>query len=83
MPVRYPDPADLEPIERVSRDELLALQLERLRWSLQHAYERYAGKVEPLRYHLRAEQDVRFPFSKSVEDRVVRALAARRVEIHA
>ncbi|AOK45893.1 phenylacetate--CoA ligase [Burkholderia sp. MSMB617WGS] len=29
----------LEPIERASRDELLALQLERLKWSLAHAYE--------------------------------------------
>jgi len=30
---------DLEPIERASRDELATLQLERLRWSLRHAYE--------------------------------------------
>src|SRR5499427_4872865 len=29
---------DLEPIERASADELHALQLERLRWSLRHAY---------------------------------------------
>jgi phenylacetate-CoA ligase len=29
----------LEPIETVSEDELRALQLERLRWSLRHAYE--------------------------------------------
>ena len=29
----------LEPIERASRDEISALQLERLRWSLRHAYE--------------------------------------------
>jgi phenylacetate-CoA ligase len=29
----------LEPIETVSADELRALQLERLRWSLRHAYE--------------------------------------------
>jgi phenylacetate-CoA ligase len=34
-----PDPAELEPIEVASRDELAALQLERLRWSLRHAYE--------------------------------------------
>ena len=38
MPARRPDPADLEPIECASRDELQALQLERLRWSLSHAY---------------------------------------------
>src|SRR6195256_2423819 len=29
---------DLEPIERASADELQALQLERLRWTLRHAY---------------------------------------------
>jgi phenylacetate-CoA ligase len=29
----------LEPIETASRDELAALQLERLKWSLKHAYE--------------------------------------------
>ena len=30
---------DLEPIERAGEDELRALQLERLKWSLRHAYE--------------------------------------------
>src|SRR5262249_1020484 len=30
---------DLEPIERASRDELESLQLERLKWSLRHAYD--------------------------------------------
>jgi phenylacetate-CoA ligase len=39
MPVKRPEPNDLEPIERASRDEVQALQLERLRWSLQHAYD--------------------------------------------
>src|SRR5919201_1177627 len=34
-----PKPGELEPIERASRDELESLQLERLRWSLRHAYE--------------------------------------------
>ncbi len=34
-----PDPADLEPIETASVDELRALQLERLRWTLRRAYE--------------------------------------------
>ena len=42
MPVRQPVPSDLEPIERASRDELQALQLQRLRWSLQHAYDHVA-----------------------------------------
>src|SRR5690625_3828407 len=32
-------PAELEPIETASRDEIEALQLERMRWSLQHAYD--------------------------------------------
>ncbi len=32
-------PSDLEPIETASRDEISALQLERLRWTLRHAYE--------------------------------------------
>ena len=39
MPVKHPAPADLEPIERASRDELQALQLQRLQWTLQHAYD--------------------------------------------
>lgn len=39
MVQRNPSPGELEPIERASRDELQALQLERLKWSLHHAYE--------------------------------------------
>ncbi|MEW6371044.1 MAG: phenylacetate--CoA ligase PaaK [Pseudomonadota bacterium] len=39
MVQRIPSPGELEPIERASRDELQALQLERLQWSLKHAYE--------------------------------------------
>ncbi len=38
MPVLQPRPEELEPIERASRDELSALQLERLRRTLAHAY---------------------------------------------
>jgi phenylacetate-CoA ligase len=34
-----PDPALLDPAERMGVDELRALQLERLQWSLRHAYE--------------------------------------------
>jgi phenylacetate-CoA ligase len=34
-----PRAADLDPIERASRDEIAALQLTRLQWSLQHAYD--------------------------------------------
>ena len=39
MPVKRPQPGELEPIELASRDEIAALQLERLKWSLKHAYE--------------------------------------------
>ena len=42
MPVKRPAQGDLEPIETASRDELQALQLQRLQWSLQHAYEHVA-----------------------------------------
>ncbi|RLV50753.1 phenylacetate--CoA ligase [Nocardioides mangrovicus] len=34
-----PRPGDLEPIETASLDELRALQTERLRWSVRHAYD--------------------------------------------
>jgi len=34
-----PDPAVLDPIETASRDEIEALQLRRLTWSLSHAYD--------------------------------------------
>ncbi|MFK3740264.1 phenylacetate--CoA ligase PaaK [Massilia sp. TN1-12] len=39
MVQRIPQADGLEPIERASRDELQALQLERLQWSLRHAYD--------------------------------------------
>jgi phenylacetate-CoA ligase len=34
-----PAPGDLEPIETASRDEIATLQLQRLRWTLRHAYD--------------------------------------------
>ena len=37
-----PKQATLEPIERASRDELAALQLARLKWSLRHAFDNVA-----------------------------------------
>jgi phenylacetate-CoA ligase len=40
MPVKFPAPNDLEPIERASKDELQALQLARLKQTLQHAYDK-------------------------------------------
>jgi phenylacetate-CoA ligase len=39
MPVKQPAPGDLEPIESASRDELASLQLQRLKKTLQHAYD--------------------------------------------
>lgn len=39
MPVKQPAPGELDPIETASRDEIQSLQLQRLRWSLKHAYD--------------------------------------------
>jgi len=39
MPAKVPRPDELDPIEIASRDELAALQLARLQWSLAHAYD--------------------------------------------
>ena len=60
----------LEPIEKASVDELRALQLERLKWSLLHAYERvphYRAKFDAAGAHprdLKSLADLsRFPFT--------------------
>ncbi|MBP6252081.1 MAG: AMP-binding protein, partial [Rubrivivax sp.] len=42
MPVKHPAPGDLEPIETASRDELQALQLQRLKQTLALAYQNVA-----------------------------------------
>jgi phenylacetate-CoA ligase len=42
MVQRIPQPGDLEAIERASRDELQAVQLERMKQTLRHAYENVA-----------------------------------------
>jgi phenylacetate-CoA ligase len=42
LPDLNPRPGDLEPIESASRDEIAGLQLERLKWTLRHAYEKVA-----------------------------------------
>ena len=39
MPVKQPQPGDLEAIEKASRDEIAALQLKRMQDTLQRAYE--------------------------------------------
>jgi phenylacetate-CoA ligase len=70
MPARAPLPGDLEPIETASRDELAALQLSRLQWSLAHAYENvphYRAAFDRAGVHprdLRQFDDLaRFPFT--------------------
>src|ERR1019366_1071632 len=64
----------LEPVEVASRDELLALQLERLKWSLQHAYDNIAhyrtkfdkAGVHP--GHLKSLADLaKFPFTTKAD----------------
>ncbi len=70
MPVRPVAAVDLDPIERASRDELQALQLQRLRWSLRHAYDNVAplrqkfdaADVHPDDLHSLADL-ARFPFT--------------------
>ncbi len=42
MTALRPLPGELEPIERASVDELRALQLERMQWSVRHAYDNVA-----------------------------------------
>lgn len=70
MTARAPTPADLEPIEKASIDELRALQLERLRWSVRHAYDNvphYRKKFEAKGVHpddLHTLADLaKFPFT--------------------
>ncbi|MDD3353688.1 phenylacetate--CoA ligase PaaK [Zoogloea sp.] len=45
MTAKHPQPGELDPIETASRDEISALQLERLKWSVRHTYD----NVEPYR----------------------------------
>lgn len=42
MTARLPQPGELDPIETASRDEIAALQLQRLKWSLRHCYDHVA-----------------------------------------
>jgi phenylacetate-CoA ligase len=66
--------AGLDPIESASPEELRALQLERLRWSLAHAYAgnpRYRSKFEAAQVHpaeLRSLEDLaRFPLTHKAD----------------
>jgi phenylacetate-CoA ligase len=65
-----PRKEDLDPIEIASRDEIASLQLERLKWSLKHAYENspfYKQKFDETGVHpddLKQLSDLRkFPFT--------------------
>ncbi len=69
-----PDPSTLEPVETASRDEVQALQLSRMQWSLQHAYDHVphhraafdAAGVHPR--DLRELADLaRFPFTTKAD----------------
>ena len=70
MTARKPEPHELDPIETASRDELQALQLERLQWSLAHAYHNvphYRQSFDAAGVHpseLKSLSDLaRFPFT--------------------
>jgi phenylacetate-CoA ligase len=67
---KAPGPADLDPIERASRDELRSLQLQRLKWSLRHAYDNVAHYRNQFDRHgvhpddLKSLEDLaRFPYT--------------------
>jgi phenylacetate-CoA ligase len=64
----------LEPVEVASRDQLLTLQLERLKWSLQHAYDNiahYRTKFDKAGVHpgdLKSLADLaKFPFTTKAD----------------
>jgi phenylacetate-CoA ligase len=74
MQDRTPHPDDLDPIERASVDEIRALQLDRLRWSLWHAYDnvpQYRKMFDERQVHpddLRELSDLAtFPFTGKAE----------------
>ena len=65
-----PKPEDLDPIETAGRDEIAALQLERMKWSLRHAYDNvphYRRSFEAAGAHpddLKSLDDLaKFPFT--------------------
>jgi phenylacetate-CoA ligase len=74
MTVKKPLPGDLEPIETASRDEISALQLERLKWSVRHTYDNvapYRAKCEAKGVHpddLKTLSDLsKFPFMTKLD----------------
>ena len=74
MPVKKPMPGDLEHIETASRDEIAALQLERMKWTLKHAYDNvphYKKKFDDHGVHpddLKTLADLaKFPFTTKID----------------
>jgi len=74
MTCRQPQPGDLEPIELASRDEISALQLQRLQWTLTHSYNNVASfkkKCDSKGVHptdLKTLADLaKFPFSTKTD----------------
>ncbi len=71
MRLTPPSKEELDPIEIASRDEISALQVDRLKWSLNHAYENVplfkerfdAAGVQPGDFHS-LEDLAKFPFCK-------------------
>lgn len=66
-----PKPSDLDPIEIASVDEIRSLQLDRLKWSLRHAYENvpmYKARFDAAGVHPDDLKDLsdlaRFPFTE-------------------
>ncbi len=74
MTVRHPQPGELDPIELASRDEIAALQLQRLQWTVRHAYENvphYRKKFDAKGVHpddLKTLADIaKFPFTTKAD----------------
>jgi phenylacetate-CoA ligase len=74
MTVKKPVPGDLDPIETASRDEISALQLDRLKWSVRHTYDNvapYRAKCEAKGVHpddLKCLADLaHFPFMTKLD----------------
>lgn len=74
MTARQPLPGELDPIETASRDEISALQLQRLKWTLKHAYENvphYKKTFDDKGVHpddLKTLADLaKFPFSTKID----------------
>jgi len=74
MDQKRPHTTDCEPIEKASLEELRALQLQRMQWSLQHAYENvahYRTKFDQAGVHPRQLKELsdlaKFPFTTKAD----------------